>query len=145
MVRAIRTDCQQEDIEIITAGSSIGAFYALASICRFPEVFSHAICLSGTYDLQRFLEAPPNDDLYFSAPLHFLPGLEGSPLDQLRSRFILLASGEGHAEDISESWRVADVLGSKAIPNRVDSWGADWPHDWTTWRRMLPQYLDEFC
>ena len=29
------------------------------------------------------------------------------------------------------------------IPNRVDSWGADYPHDWTTWREMLPKYLGE--
>ena len=28
-------------------------------------------------------------------------------------------------------------------PNRVDPWGPDWSHDWTTWRKMLPQYLDE--
>jgi enterochelin esterase-like enzyme len=25
----------------------------------------------------------------------------------------------------------------------VDSWGADWHHDWVTWRKMLPQYLAE--
>ena len=143
LVAAIRTDCHDDDIEVLTAGSSIGAFYALAAVCRYPDVFSHAICLSGTYNLQRFLDSPPNDDLYFSSPLHFLPGLEGATLERLKSRFVLLASGEGHAEDISESWKVADVLGSKAIPNRVDSWGPDWPHDWTTWRKMLPQYLDE--
>jgi esterase/lipase superfamily enzyme len=28
------------------------------------------------------------------------------------------------------------------VPNRVDSWGAA-EHDWETWRRMLPRYLDE--
>jgi esterase/lipase superfamily enzyme len=31
------------------------------------------------------------------------------------------------------------------VPNRVDVWGEEWPHDWETWRRMLPQYLDELC
>jgi len=25
----------------------------------------------------------------------------------------------------------------------VDPWGRDWHHDWPTWRRMLPQYLEE--
>jgi hypothetical protein len=28
------------------------------------------------------------------------------------------------------------------VPNRVESWGPDWPHDWITWRKMLPQTLD---
>ena len=53
------------------------------------------------------------------------------------------ASGEGRWENIGESWRMADVLGSKGIPNRVDAWGPDYDHDWPTWRRMLPQYLAE--
>ena len=58
---------------------------------------------------------------------------------------VLLASGEGAWEDIGESWRVANVLGDKGVPNRVDSWGADWEHGWDTWRRMLPVYLDELA
>ena len=65
-------------------------------------------------------------------------------LDRLRSRFVVLASGEGAWEDIGESWHLASVLGAKGIPNRVDPWGPDWEHDWLTWLRMLPQYLGEF-
>ena len=45
------------------------------------------------------------------------------------------------ARNISESWRAARVLGSKGIPNRVDSWGPQWAHDWPLWRAMLPGYL----
>src|SRR5207237_1429952 len=30
------------------------------------------------------------------------------------------------------------------FPDRVDSWGPDWHHDWITWRAMLPKYLDEW-
>ena len=39
--------------------------------------------------------------------------------------------------------RIADALGKRGIPNRVDEWGGEWDHDWPTWRKMLPQYLDE--
>jgi esterase/lipase superfamily enzyme len=35
------------------------------------------------------------------------------------------------------------VLGARGIPNRVDPWGPEWPHDWQTWRAMLPMYLDD--
>jgi esterase/lipase superfamily enzyme len=146
MVPAIRNDCRSADIGIIAAGASIGAFNALAVLCRFPDVFTKALCLSGTYDLTRFLKnGDLSEDFYFSSPLHFLPGLSGPLLDSIRSRFILLASGQGRAEDISQSWRIAGVLGSKGIPNRVDAWGEEWNHDWPTWRRMLPQYLAEMA
>jgi esterase/lipase superfamily enzyme len=145
LVPAIRADCRSPAIEVVAAGASIGAFHALAVLCRFPDVFSRAVCMSGTYDLGRFLRAPVDHHLFVSSPLHFLPGLEGEWLERLRRRFVLLASGEGRAEDIGESWRAAHVLGSKGVPNRVDPWGPDWHHDWPTWRRMLPRYLEELA
>jgi esterase/lipase superfamily enzyme len=144
IVPAIRKDCETPDIEIIATGASIGAFNAVASVCRHPDVFKMAIAMSGTYDLSKYLEGRFIQDFYFCSPLHFLPGLEGPLLDMLRQRMILLPSGEGDYEDIGESWRLAKVLGEKAIPNRVDSWGTDYKHDWITWRKMLPQYLEEY-
>lgn len=147
VVPAIRADCKSPDLELWAAGSSIGAFHAVAVVCRFPDVFTRALAMSGTYDLRRFYDAAPNDfsdDFWVSSPVHFVPTLGGRHLDVLRSRFILLPSGEGRAEDIGESWRMAHVLGEKGIPNRVDSWGRDWHHDWPTWRKMLPQYLEEW-
>jgi esterase/lipase superfamily enzyme len=145
LVPAIRSDCRSESIEIIVAGASIGAFNAIAAQCRHPDVFRLAIAMSGTYDLSKYLEGRFNQDFYFSSPLHFLPDLEGPHLDALRERFVLIPTGEGRYEDIGESWRIANVLGAKGVPNRVDSWGPEYDHDWVTWREMLPKYLDEFA
>jgi esterase/lipase superfamily enzyme len=142
---AIRKDCDSEDIEIIATGASIGAFNAVATVCRHPDAFRMAIGMSGTYDLSKYLEGRMYPDFYFSSPLHYLPNLEGPQLELLRTRFILLPSGEGDYEDIGESWRLARVLGAKGVPNRVDPWGAEWRHDWVTWREMLPKYLAEFA
>lgn len=145
VVPAIRTDCSADAIEIIAAGASIGAFNAVATVCRHPDVFRMAIAMSGTFDLSKYLEGRMNEDFYFSSPLHFLPRLEGQQLELLRTRFILIPTGEGDYEDVGESWRLAQVLGAKGIPNRVDTWGRQWHHDWNTWREMLPQYLAEFA
>lgn len=142
---AIRSDCQDDAIEIIATGASIGALNAVATVCRHPDAFKMAIAMSGTYDLSKYLEGRMNQDFYFSSPLHYLPDLEGPQLELLRTRFILMPSGEGNYEDIGESWRMASVLGAKGVPNRVDPWGAEWHHDWDTWRAMLPKYLDEFA
>jgi esterase/lipase superfamily enzyme len=144
IVPAIRKDCQSPDIEIIATGASIGAYNAVASICRHPDVFKMAIAMSGTYDLSKYLEGRFIQDFYFCSPLHFLPGLEGTMLDMLRKRMILMPSGEGDYEDIGESWHMAKVLGAKGIPNRVDSWGTEYQHNWVTWREMLPKYLAEY-
>ena len=140
---AIHADLGGHALDVITAGASIGAFNAVAVLCRYPDVFGAAVGMSGTYRIERFYDEAWSQDLYVSAPLQFLPGLEGPQLDRLRSRRAILAAGEGEWEDIGESWRMADALGAKGIPNRVDNWGPQWAHQWPTWRQMLPQYLRE--
>jgi len=143
LVPAIRHDCRDDSIGIISAGSSIGAFNALAVLCRFPDAFTHALCMSGTYDLRGFLGGGAIEEFYYSSPVHYLPDLAGPALATLTTRFVLLASGRGRAEDIAESYRVASLLGRKGVPNRLDDWGDEWHHDWPTWRNMLARYVDE--
>ncbi|HMQ95282.1 MAG TPA: alpha/beta hydrolase-fold protein [Amaricoccus sp.] len=144
IVPAIRTDCSDGGIEIVAAGASIGAFKALAVACRYPWAFRAAIGMSGTYDLESLLGFRGTEDYYFSAPIAFLPNLGPGPmLDALRRRFVILAYGQGRWENPEESWRLANVLGAKGIPNRVDPWGPEYDHDWPSWRAMLPVYLDE--
>jgi esterase/lipase superfamily enzyme len=144
VVPAIRADCRAE-LDVWAAGASIGAFHAVAVVCRFPDVFVRACAMSGTYDLRRFYETSDFTDAFWtSSPLHFVPRLSGRHLDVLRTRMIVLASGEGRAEDLGESWRMASTLGAQGIPNRVDPWGLQWHHDWPTWREMLPKYLGEW-
>ncbi len=142
---AIRSDCLSGDIEIVAAGASIGAFNAVAIVCRHPDAYKLAIGMSGTYDLSRFAKGHFDRNLYFSSPLNYLPGLEGPQLELLRKRFILMPTGEGNWEDPGESWRMASALGAKGIPNRVDPWGPRYHHDWDTWREMLPRYLAELA
>ena len=145
VVPAIRKDCNDEKILIWTAGASIGAFHAAAVVCRFPDIFSRALAMSGTFDLMRFCEAKETTEYYrVSSPLNFVPHLAGKHLDLLRTRFIQFATGEGKWENIGESFRLAQILGDKGIPNHVASWGKDVDHDWVTWRAMMPKYLGEW-
>ena len=48
LVPWIRQGCCTPDIEIATAGASIGDFNAAAAVCRHPDVFARAISMSGT-------------------------------------------------------------------------------------------------
>ncbi|MGD8150262.1 esterase family protein [Ornithinimicrobium sp. Y1694] len=140
VVPAMQADSGHQLVTV--AGSSIGAFNSVALIARFPQLFRVAIAMSGTFDIQRFIGGY-TDDLFYSSPQRFIPGMSGPALDLLRQRFVMLASGTGAWEDVDESWRMADVLGAQGIPNRVDNWGPDYEHEWPTWWAMLPQYLRE--
>lgn len=142
VVPAIRTDCRAGDIEVIAAGASIGAFKAVAVLCRYPWLFSAAVAMSPTFDLETLLGFTGTEDYYFSAPMSFVPNLGPGPLlALLQQRFVLIAHGQGRWENPEESWRMARELGAKGVPNRVDAWGQEYDHDWSTWRHMLPGYL----
>jgi len=144
VVPAIRADCGHSSQELITAGASIGAFNAVAMLCRYPHVFRAALGMSGTFDLEALMNFEGNEDYYLSAPLSFLPGMnDGAMLDRMRERFVLLTFGQGRWESPTESWRLANLLGGRGVSNRVDAWGPEYDHDWPTWREMLPRYLDE--
>ena len=82
----------------------------MAVLCRYPDAFGAAIGMSGTYRIDRFYDEAWSQDLFYSAPLQFVPGLQGPQLDRLRQRFALLACGAGDWEDPGESWRMAEVL-----------------------------------
>ena len=94
VVPAIRQDCNDARAEIVATGASIGAFNALAMVCRYPDAFRAALCLSGSFDMERFLEASANEEFFLASPLHFVPQLAGEALARLRTRFVLLASAK---------------------------------------------------
>jgi len=146
VVPAIRMDCKDPAAEVVAAGSSIGAFNSLAVLSRHPDVFSAAICMSGTYDLDRLLKFEVTEDFYYSSPLHFLSSLgESEQLRKLRTRYVFMTHGRGRWEDPEQDFRMAKILGEKGVPNRVEPWGEEWDHDWPTWRVMLPHYLGQIA
>ncbi len=130
---------------VITAGASMGAYNAVTSVARHPDVFRAAVAMSGAYDLENSMHGRFTMDFYFSSPMHFIPNLPegGHQLNDLRRCFFILAYGKGRWEHPDQSWRLAQVLSSRGIPNRVDPWGHEYDHDWPSWREMLPLYLDD--
>ena len=101
------------------------------SCAGIPDVFGAAIGMSGSYRIERFYDEAWSQDLYFAAPLQFVPGLEGPQLDRLRQRQVLLASGEGDWEDIGSSWQMAAAAWA---PRRS-------PTGWTTGARLAARMV----
>jgi esterase/lipase superfamily enzyme len=56
VVPAIHADLDGQTPPIVATGASIGAFNAIAVLCRYPDLFSAAIGMSGTYRVQRFYD-----------------------------------------------------------------------------------------
>ncbi len=125
----------------VTAGASFGALHALLFALRKPALFNGFIGLSGAYDTARWLDGYFDDDVYYTNPLAFLPGLTAeeylAPLRAMERRVI--ATG---AEDpsVGDSRGVATLLREKGVDVVLDIWPG-WSHDWPYWKEMLRRHV----
>jgi esterase/lipase superfamily enzyme len=133
------------DARIATSGASFGAFHAVNTLFRRPDLFDATIAMSGFYDLEPdYFKGYSDSNCYFNNPAWYVPALEGSYLDILRNHSsIIIATGQGAYEVPDASRRFAKILEQKEIPHWLDVWGHDVDHDWPWWRKMLPFFIDK--
>ena len=127
------------------SGCSMGAYHAANAFFRHPDAFDGVIGLSGLYDVGPFVGDFGNDDVFFNAPLRYLPGLTDPwYLARYRAARIAFLVGQGaYEEECLRDTRALDAaLAQKGIPAWFDYWGRDVNHDWPWWRRMLPYALE---
>lgn len=141
VVPFIKHHCS-DTVPIVTTGASLGALHAANSFFRRGDVFAGTIAMSGNYDLKYYTDGFYDDNCYFNSPVDYLPKWnDENILNMLRHKSIIIASGQGSYEDPDASRRLSDILNSKGIEHWLDLWGYDMPHDWPTWRKMLPYFL----
>ena len=128
---------------IIISGASFGALHSANLFFKRPDLLDGFIAMSGVYDLTEYTKGYFDDDVYFNSPWHFMQNLaDHNILEQIRqSRHIHILTGSGSYEDPAASGKFAKILYDKGIWYELDVWGEEWPHDWNTWRAMLPHYL----
>ena len=128
---------------IITCGASFGALHSTNLFLKRPDLINGCIAMSGVYELTEYTKGYFDEDVYFNSPMHYMPNLtDHAILEQIRnSNHIHLLSGSGDYEDPESARRFAGILYGKGIWYELDIWGAEWKHEWPTWRAMLPHYL----
>jgi esterase/lipase superfamily enzyme len=128
---------------IVICGASFGALHSMNLFLKRPDLLNGVIAMSGVYDLTEYSKGYYDEDVYFNSPQHYMPNLNDHYiLEQIRkSHHIHIFSGSGAYEDPGASGRFAKVLYDKGIQYELDIWGQEWPHDWNTWRHVLPNYL----
>jgi esterase/lipase superfamily enzyme len=129
-------------VPIINTGASLGALHAANMFFRRPDLFAGVIAMSGSYNLKDYTKGYYDTNCYFNSPVDYLTNLtDENVLSNLRNRSIIIASGQGDYENPDASKNLSNILNSKGIKHWLDLWGYDMPHDWPTWRKMLPHFL----
>ena len=116
------------------------------TLCRHPDVFRAAICMSGTYDLSKLCgrSLEPRLLLLLAAALP----ARTSARARSSTRCASASCSSRRAPAAGRTPRspgASPTCWARGIPNRVDDWGTRYDHDWPTWREMLPKYLSELA
>jgi esterase/lipase superfamily enzyme len=129
---------------IIISGASFGALHSMNLFLKRPDLINGVIAMSGCYDLTAYTDGYFDDDVYFNSPEHYVPELNDDwYLSRIKNAHkILISAGSGAYEKPELTRRFAVKLAQKDINHELDIWGHDMPHDWDTWRKMLPYYLE---
>jgi esterase/lipase superfamily enzyme len=125
----------------VTAGTSFGALHALLFVLRHPDRFNGFVALSGAFDTRTWIDGYFDDDVYYTNPVVFLPGLSDDryldPIRQMEKRVIATGAEDRNVE---ESIRVGTLLRDKGVDVTLDIWPG-WSHDWPYWIEMMRKYV----
>jgi esterase/lipase superfamily enzyme len=131
-------------VPILTAGASMGAYHAVNTFFRRPDLFFGTIGLSGFYDITKLSGNYFDDNCYYNSPVHYLPNLNDSYwLSYLYSRrHIYIASGSGEGENPHESYRLTEILNSKGIRHQLEIRDETYNHHYNSWIELFKYFMD---
>lgn len=145
VVPYIEKECETPGIGITTTGASFGAFHALNTMLKHPDVFTGTIAMSGCYDIRSCCDGYHDENVYFNNPIEFVPNItDADLLAKLKNTRISIVTGQGDYENPEYSKNMAGVIQRQGIPVNLDLWGFDVKHDWPWWERMLNHYIPTY-
>jgi esterase/lipase superfamily enzyme len=133
---------RSQDVPIWTMGASLGAYHAVNTLFKHPDVVKRCFALSGVFDMKRFMSGAYDDNFYFNNPVDYMANVSDPwVLGHLASCDIHLATGTGPWEQPAEAYRLSGILASRGIRHHLDDWGPLGGHDWPYWKHQMREYL----
>ncbi len=122
-------------------GCSFGGYHAINFALRHPDLVTYAVSMSGAFNIpQRFLDGYHDQNVYFHAPLEYLPNLDDSwYLERYRSNYYVIVVGN-HDPLFDQNVKLAHVFGTRGIPHALDVWEG-FGHDWPWWHKMAAKFF----
>ena len=147
IVPFVRRHCNDDHLQIMTNGCSMGAYHAVNFFLRHPDLFAGTIALSGLYRLDRHEfgnNAEDTASVYHNSPVHYLSE-QSDPwyLNRYRGSTIIICVGQGAWEEeaVQDTRALHHIFQAKNINAWIDYWGYDVNHDWPWWYKQMNYFL----
>jgi esterase/lipase superfamily enzyme len=129
-------------IDLTAHGCSFGGYHALNFSLRHPDAVTKCVSLSGAFDNRSFLHGHFDELAYLHNPVDYVPNLDDPWFHgHFHGDWFAILASSNHDICLGDNYRMADLLGRKHIPHRLDVWNNDMPHDWPLWRLMARAYF----
>ncbi len=106
----------REDMGVF--GCSFGAYHAANFAARYPRVVTKAVCLSGIYDIHRFVNGYWDDNCYFNCPTAYIANMNEEWIGKLRGVQWTIATGEQDSL-VHQNRDFSALLWSKGVPKSL--------------------------
>lgn len=129
-------------IDLTVHGCSFGGYHAVNFALRHPDAVTRCVSLSGAFDNRPFLHGYFDELAYLHNPVDYLPQLDDAWFHaHYHGDWHIILAASNHDICLGDNYRLADILGRKHIPHRLDVWNNNLPHDWPLWRLMARAYF----
>jgi esterase/lipase superfamily enzyme len=125
---------------IAAVGASFGAYHAANVAGRYPEVVTKAICLSGLYDVDQFLDGYWDDACYFHTPMAYIANADEVGRERLRAVEWVVATGENDSL-ARENRAFAALLERQGQRVHAEFWPGVFGHDWPFWKEHIRRFI----
>lgn len=133
---------ETEKEKVCLVGCDLGAYYAVNTAFKHPDLVKYIISMSGILDIKQFIWGFYDDDCYFNNPPDYLPNLTDEwYLERFREMEIFFTAG-AHDFYSEQSKKLSSLLNFKGVNNQLDIL-PHVGHDWDFWRSIFPRYLEK--
>jgi len=126
--------------DVGTFGCSFGAYHAANFTARHPDVVTKAVCLSGIFDVHRWVDPYWDELCYRHSPAEYISRMDDAWVGRMNGIDWLIATGEFDSL-VDENRRFIATLAAKNIRVHGEIWRGVSGHDWPFWsenaRRLL--------
>ncbi|MDQ3282020.1 MAG: alpha/beta hydrolase-fold protein [Acidobacteriota bacterium] len=138
LVPYIHNRAQRGDLTVY--GASFGAYHAANLAARYPDIVSRAICFSGIYEIDSFVDGYWDDNCYFHSPAAYVPQMNAEWAGKLSRVEWVIATGE-YDSLVQKNRDFSALLWNKGIPHHFELWPGQFGHDWPWWRHHLRRFV----
>lgn len=126
-------------------GCSFGAYNALHSIMKDPDIFKLSLSMGGVFDINSYMNGHYDLGVYFNNPVDYVPQIwDGDFIERFgRENFIILLSG-ANDKFLDGTVRMHKILEEKGIPHHYEIWDPPCDHHEFWWKKQLPYILGKY-